>query len=240
MYDPAIIKPDTGIVRLVHAVEHCLANFYSFEPLADAAAHLIPQSDLIDHAPEQRADSSSQGSVIFSQCDKTSDLYMGISFSQPILENIFTQNPAERLSSSNINACCVVIEEVSHFHLLINRASKKHQVSQLELEWQGEIDKLLVCASFLMSQCGDAHLLPLARQIYDLSNIYTTDPAQSERYWEATRFAAQFWFGTISSAEDNNAPLLDPGLRKTLHRAYHSSWYGKLEATSRTFLRDAS
>lgn len=230
---------DFKIDRLVHAVERRLARFYSFIPLASASLHLVPQSEVQSHLPGH-AQSPSQGSVIFSQCEQTSDLFMGIAFSSAILENIGTLDPFEKLSSANINACCVVIEEVSHFHLLINRAAKGHQVSQLELEWQGEIDKLLVCALLLHEQCGDAHLLPLARQIYDYSNIYATEPAESERYWEATRFAAQFWYGAIGSAQDNNAPLQDLELRKVLRRAYASSWSGKLEATTQPTLRKAS
>jgi hypothetical protein len=230
---------DKKIGRLVHAVEQCLSRYYSFAPLTAAGLHLVPQSEVQNHLPGH-AESTAQGSVIFSQCDQTSDLFMGIAFSNAILENIQSLDPFERLSSANINACCVVIEEVSHFHLLANRAAKGHQVSHLELEWQGEVDKLLVCALFLQEQCGDAHLLPLARQIYDFSNIYVTEPTESERYWEATRFAAQFWYGAIGSVQDNNALLHDHELRKVLRRAYASSWSGKLEATARPALHKAS
>jgi len=186
----------------------------------------------------------SQGSVAFSQCSKTSDVFMGVSFAPAIMSHLASDDPLDRLSTKNLNACCVVIEEVSHFHLLVNRALRTQQVSQLELEWQGEVDKLLVCAQLLHDQCGNAHMLPLARMIYDSGIIFADENDGTNedalRYWEATRFAARFWFGAISTSPNASGILHDPDLRRLLNRAYSASWNGKLEAIAQPALRKAS
>ena len=228
---------------LIQSVESRLARYYGFEPSTSAADHLMPQSELNQHVQDRDntdMGNQQQGSVAITQCEVSSDVFLGIAFAPKILDDISLRDPAIELSTKNINAACVIIEEVSHFHLLVNRAQKNQHVSQLELEWQGEIDKLLVCAQFLQDQCGDAHMLPLARQIYDLSEIYCRNPDLTNRYWEATRLAAQFWFGALTTAANDSAPLRDPNLQKRLTRAYAASWAGKLEAVVPAAYREVS
>jgi hypothetical protein len=47
-------------------------------------------------------------------------------------------------SHDQIAAFTLVAEEVSHFHYLLHHAHQGRQVSQFELELQGDVDKLLL------------------------------------------------------------------------------------------------
>lgn len=48
-------------------------------------------------------------------------------------------------NTPQLNAFCVVAEELSHFHYFLFHASNGRPVSQLEMEIQGEIDRFLLC-----------------------------------------------------------------------------------------------
>jgi len=128
--------------------------------------------------------------------------------------------PQNNLTDHNINTLCVIIEEISHFHLLLNRFQKHLPVSQLELEWQAEMDKLIVTSEFLFIQYQSPYLLPLIRLIYDHSIIYYKE--EKSRYWEATKLAANYW--TLAFRKTNSPRQCQIELRKF----YYLPWYEKL------------
>ena len=137
------------------------------------------------------------------------------------------------LSDANLDAFCVLVEEVSHFHLIVNRAEAKLPVTKLELEWQGEVDKLLLCALLLQKQSGDPHVLPLVRRLFDEALIISDHNRQ--RYEEATRFAARFW-----KICGRNSIMLHGALQQFLNEAYRSSWQQKITSITGFELQNAS
>jgi len=224
----------SALLRLIEIVENNLALFYSFAKSANANDHIIDRDRLEQGNWPSFA---GQGAVTLAESNNSDEIFLGISFAEEVVQALGAQNPADILNSKNLNAACVVIEEVSHFHLIINRAKQGLQVSQLELEWQGEIDKLLVCGMLLHEQCGLPHLLPLARQIYDQAVIIGID---NQRYQEATKYAARFWFNAIANATSADNALFDADVRKSLMRAYGLPWNEKIAQTSRTLPKAAN
>ncbi|MBK7858759.1 MAG: hypothetical protein IPJ65_09085 [Archangiaceae bacterium] len=97
----------------------------------------------------------------------------------------------ERLEQSSpfddLNGFCEATEGVSHFMYLVRAASLDREVSLLELEAQGEIDKFASCA-LLGWQNLDARALH--EQLFDRVG-YRADLADHERwrYGEANRLA---------------------------------------------------
>ena len=87
------------------------------------------------------------------------------------------------------------------------------------------MDKLLLAALFLQRQCGDAHLLPLARRLYDGARIIAED---HELYWQATRYAARFWFALAQP--DAGARPFTRSLCSLLRLQYERPWAAKLDA----------
>ena len=214
-----------ALKAVVDRVEADLAEFYGFEPLCHAAEHLIDLDELrtvlgnqVTNLPEY----SARAAVFLSSDTNAQELFIGIHFSDSISARLDVTNPLTRLDDDNLDQFCVIVEEVSHFHLILNRVSNEQIVSKLELEWQGEIDKLLVAALTLARQCGDSHILPLARRLYDQAEIVGLD---RDLYWQATKRAARFWF-----AELRRSNTIGPELRDTLRDHYYAPLSLKIRA----------
>ena len=215
-----------ALKAVVDRVEAELAQFYGFEPLCRAAEHLIDLDELraamgdrVTNLPEF----SARAAVFLSADTRAQELFIGIHFSDSISSTLTIADPLTRLADENLDQFCVIVEEVSHFHLILNRMAHEQNVSKLELESQGEIDKLLVAALTLARQCGDSHILPLARRLYDQAEIVGGD---RELYWQATKHAARFWF-----AELRRSNMIGPELRVTLRDQYYAPSSLKIRAS---------
>lgn len=212
-----------SLPRIISEVERSLAEFYAFEPGSEAASHLVSKDELkaslgrdVEALPEFQARAG-----VFLKNERDDDLFIGIHLDESIKTRLETADPTRRLDDGNLDAFCVLVEEISHFHLILNRALDRRSVTKLELEWQGEIDKLLVCAITLKAQAGDSHVEPLARRLYDSAAIVAAD---RDLYWEATRHAARFW-----RSPDRQREPLGAAVRALLRRSYRSTWREKLE-----------
>lgn len=222
---------------VIRTVEERLARYYGFSPLATAEAHLVTRNELVhtlgDDVRAQPEWLARAGVWLVDEGRGPNELFIGLHLSEELQDRLAQHDPTAQLSDVNLDAFCVLVEELSHFHLILNRASAGRQVSKLELEWQGEIDKLLVCALVLQEQAGDPHLLPLARKLFDASTITASE--ELDRYWEATRYAARFWFDVVRDSD-----LLEGKVRDSLIRAYHASWPQKVASLEASRLPKAS
>jgi hypothetical protein len=111
------------------------------------------------------------------------------------------QNPFRKLDAHNISSFFVLIEEISHFHLIANRASSQKNVSLLELEWQGEMDKVLLSAKVLLEQTGRANF----HQLVQLTCVHSETISQDTRlYDEASHYAAAYWYRMLQQMHNLN------------------------------------
>ena len=87
----------------------------------------------------------------------------------------------------------VVVEELSHFNTFCDRAIKDQEISQLELEVQGEVDKFGVALQWL-DQRNEAHLQDEIFRILfdDLRLGGWVSEAEKARYEEAHHIARNF------------------------------------------------
>jgi len=216
------VKSVTNFAAIVRAVERRMASFYGFIPQASAVDHLLNEDQLAEALGAQSLPIG-RASVFINNNDD--ELFIGVHFSAPVVQGLIERDPTSLLDDRNLDGFCLLVEEISHFHLLLNRAAAGRKVSKLELEGQGEVDKLLLAALFLERQCGDLHLLPLARRLYDGALIVADD---QELYWQATRYAARFWFMLLQSGAEPRR--FDARLRSLLQLQYHRVWSDKLDA----------
>lgn len=86
--------------------------------------------------------------------------------------------------ASGLDGICQVIEGVSHFVYLAERARRDHPMTQLELEMQAEVDKWVVLADSIGS-------LGLRERLFE--NVRYTD--EQERYRVANSCAHRFVLG---------------------------------------------
>ncbi len=217
------MKQPTPLTGIVQSVERELAAVYRFSPRAEASDHLVDrdviQASLGDAAcelPEWQA----RGGVWL--MGDAPDLFIGIHIDESIAATLTAADPLTHLCSDNLDAFCVVVEEVSHFHMIVNRVSDGRGVSKLELECQGEIDKLLVAALLLERQSGHAHVTALARTLFDAATIVSH---QTGLYEAATRYAARWWYTAATSDA-----RLDPAALTQLRAQYKAPLAEKLTA----------
>lgn len=233
---------------VVSDVERLLASFYAFDPLSSAVSHLVSREQLKhslgDQVTSLREYQARAGVFLFEPsrhqanggveaAGEPGELFIGIHFDDSIKSIVEAADPRQCLEEKNLDAFCVLVEEISHFHLILNRAEHGLGVSKLELEWQGEVDKLLICAKTLEAQVGDPHLEVLTRKLFDVATIESD--ANYDLYWQATRYAARFWFEAV-----RKFGRLSEELRETLKRTYEASWTQKLAHMEKSQWRRAS
>lgn len=202
---------------LLQEVESELAKTYRFDLAHSASDFLASEESAQHHAPQQRA-----AVLVYQDLD---ELHLGLYLSKPIIEQILAYNPLEELSLDNLDAFCVLVEELSHFHLIANRAATHQSVSRLELEWQGEIDKVLLAGNLLLKQTGTPCFQQLTHLIFDRSVMVGTD---TDVYEEALRFAAQHWYRFLQDVKGLGAKEQWVQAKERFQPAYNRSWSEKL------------
>ena len=221
------IKKRSAIVENIAVIESLLTQFYGFE-IAHCAANFIidaKQKKLLEQSGLARTTGRAQTLV----CSNDDDLELAVYFNDDIISRLQEENPQKDLSLNNIDVFCAVVEEISHFHLLINRASYQQTISLLELELQAEVDKLLICAQVLWQQTERAHYAPLARVLFDLARFSTDEP----RYQRANHLAGEFCFRLIEQLPEHCPPMAVTEYRPLLRRFYLGTMAEKLNIISR-------
>jgi hypothetical protein len=91
-----------------------------------------------------------------------------------------------------LDALCQIIEGVSHFVYLANRAARGREATQLELEVQAEVDKYVILAASLPG-FDDRTSRQLRERLYDeVSFVHDEDTTLGERYRVANVCARRF------------------------------------------------
>lgn len=206
---------------MIQRIESELAASYDF-PIEVSAADCLTQS------PEAAAVASDHRAALILRSSPDQEvLEVGLYFRPELIASIEASNPLESLNSQNLDVFCVAVEEVSHFHLVIHRAQAKQGISLLELEWQGEVDKLLIAGRVLEQQTGDPHLPQLTRMIFDHSYCYTQ---QLELYEEAHRLAARYCYKLLPLLQNVPSRKRGAKLREACRQTYNLLWAEKLRA----------
>ena len=201
-------------------IEASIAEYYAFDLLATAPRHLVSRQQLrqvvdnVDCYPEWQT----SGAVwLDEQQDDT--VYISIHLDREVIETIANIDPYQTLSNDNINDFCVIVEEVSHFHLLVNKIHHGIALPKLELELQGEIDKIVICAELLYHQTGRCYLPPLVRKICDEAYLNEDD-----HYQQANRHVAGFFHRSLPNIEH----IKSGRLQRFLRRNYLQPWPDKV------------
>ncbi|NDE14720.1 hypothetical protein EBZ80_07305 [bacterium] len=210
---------DHKISPLICRIESILASYYGLDVILKASDCLLPVVQDTTGEPHQ-------GRVLV--LTEGEELMLGIEFSSSVADSLqrwFT--PGQVIGGNAIAALLVVIEEVSHFQLLAQRASRDLPVTQLELEWQAEVDKLVVLPELVEERGARITTMGLC---HALSSSFTLREGMSAedslRYLEATRYFTRL----VSSANLSSHDVRDPQVRTWLRRLYRMSWNNKTTA----------
>ena len=100
----------------------------------------LPQLDIHEFLLEPVPDLGRNGRVLVKEDQGASEIFLGIQFGQNLHDALMAPHSA----SLELHTLGVLAEETSHFLMLTDAASQNTQLSLLELETLGEIDKFLV------------------------------------------------------------------------------------------------
>ena len=148
------------------------------------------------------------------------ELFLGIFLSEAVAKEIssFRRWHNQPWSRDQIGAFTIATEEISHFHYLVHHAARARQVSQLELELQGEIDKFLL--TFFANYRKDERLFEaLFEQLFYHFSLATHLSAEEKaRYQAANDLAKRFIRKHARALIDQRASL--EGVFRLLRRFY--------------------
>ncbi len=154
------------------------------------------------------------------------DVSLGVVLAEEVGRHLSQRDPRVRLDTANLAPFCTLTEEVSHFVYLLFCARTDRQITQLELELQGEVDKYL-SAVFLLALQQEAispRLRALLFRHYRLSEDLTAE--QAERYRAASQLADKYC-GYLEEQFLKRARLAD--LARETRRFYRLGQREKLE-----------
>ena len=211
------------LLQSIARIENSIAAYYGFDCLASVCDYLVTREQLRAAVTEAQDHPEWQAAGAVWLDDRTSreELFIAVYFDAQIGKNLTTDDPWRQLNNANLASFCVLIEEISHFHLLLNKKARGIALPRLELELQGEIDKILICANLLYRQTGSCYLPPLLQKICDEPHLLA-----SRLYELANDHAATFFYRFLQRA----APVhtRSHSLRAFLQQNYLRPWQEKI------------
>ena len=201
--------------KVIESIEEELSQYYDFHIDNSAVNYLLSRDDLKYFMPLNNEEKVSRAQVIFSQ--ENSETFIGIHFDQSIEKKLQNSDPNIELTNDNLDAFTVVVEEISHFHLILNRIRCEQKLSHLELELQAEIDKILVSGLFLYRLSGDPHIHALKKLIIDRSIVTGND---EQLYLTSSRYAKKFWQDFLATCKSQKNCLTATDFRKFMQVNY--------------------
>lgn len=217
--------PDEGASAGVHGlllhVQRQLLSLYALDAQPPVTDFLID---------EQAAGAYPGGGSRTLVTQQGDELSLGVVLADAVTASLCGDDPRQRLHRRNLDPFCTLIEEVSHFVLLLFCAQGERTVTQLELELQAEVDKYLAALSLLSLQNDgalSARLKELLFREYRLVDSLSAERA--ERYHAASGLAFRYcrWLEHEYLRE-----LRFDDLRREARRFYRLGQAGKLERIS--------
>ncbi|NBQ52049.1 MAG: hypothetical protein EBU49_00495 [Proteobacteria bacterium] len=206
--------------EVIARIEAILADYYGFE------IELSAGDCLLAFEPGEPG-AAPQGEMLVVE---ESELYVGLKFSHSTVEQAVVFEEAAPFTAPRMAALLVIIEEVSHFHLLTQRAQFDLATTRLELEWQAEVDKLIVLPE-LAGECG-ARVVLRGLQHFMVLGFKLREgltPEESLRYLEATRYFDRLWQEKLvpQLSHGMDFGMREPVVRDKLRQLYRLPWSEK-------------
>ncbi len=120
-------------------------------------------------------------------------LAMSLFLDEAMLERLEVEAPLDQLQATSLDDFWKVIEGVSHFRCMAFKADCDREVSLLELELQGEIDKYVISLLTALAQGAPEVTRELHSRLFDNVSFHRDlDPGERERYRAANDYAARY------------------------------------------------
>ena len=137
---------------------------------------------------KERAAGAEQEALLVSENGE--ELRIGLFLAEPVLAQL-SRASSEPWTHERLSGFCAAAEGVSHFLYLAHRAGQGGQVSQLELEAQGELDKYLAVVLQLWATGRRSASKALRHRLFDRSVLKPgLAAAERDRYRLASALGA--------------------------------------------------
>lgn len=178
---------------LVQRVQSRLENIYGVSVGESAADYLIGHEDVSELLQVAETHLLPRELFLVNPNPTEDTLEIALYLNETLTTNLANNSPFDSLNSGNINDFCTLIEGVSHFVCYLHKMALEHNVSQLELELQAEIDKYVLLGLFAESGgLPRERLMELLFEDYFLHEHLSAEQAQ--RYETATDLAKRFCY----------------------------------------------
>jgi hypothetical protein len=160
--------------------------------------------------------------------ERSEDLFIGIHVNISLIETVNAHPSIDQLVSTNIglNAFLTLIEEISHFHHILNRACSNSKISRFDLELQAEVEKAIIASIVVHNAFGKSHVQEIVTLLFDHSVINGT----LTNYALASKLAERFLKENINQHGPN--VIYDPRFRKLVQKAANYNGSDKIEILS--------
>ena len=130
------------------------------------------------------------------------------------------------VEGAGLDPLCQIIEGVSHFVYIADRATRERETTQLELELQAEVDQYVVLAASIDGFDEDRSR-ELRDRLYEATYLHGADSVEGERYRVANERARRY---TARLEREFVARARYGELRAELRRFFHLNQEEKLRA----------
>lgn len=122
--------------------------------------------------------------------EEEGELFLALYLGESVLEALAQHDPREALHAGNLQAFLHLVEGVSHYRYVVDRAANQRRVTLLELELQAEIDKYVLLVQWLLAQRHRPVQMRVRALLYE-GNVFLheADSEAGERYRVAARYA---------------------------------------------------
>lgn len=180
----------------VKKIDRALKSLYNLDTPHRAERFLIHLADK-KSAPDRPCEGKLLIQEVEPEKGMDGDVNVGIYLNSPVRQSLADYEnwgPQVTWSLTQLNAFSVATEEVSHFHYLVFHSRVPRQVSQFELELQGEIDKFLLAffSNVELQSLTDLFDSLFIRFFEHYSLRADLNAAERERYTRATQGARNF------------------------------------------------
>ncbi|MFM8269312.1 MAG: hypothetical protein ACKN9V_03910 [Pseudomonadota bacterium] len=192
---------------LIGEIDAALGSLYDIDTTLKSADFISEQ----DHLKQPGA------LLIRNREPQSNDIEVAIAFNSQVKSVLHTLSTDTFLSwdLNQSRAFSVAAEEISHFRYFVFHSGKDRQVSHLELEFHGEIDKFLMF--HLLAHNFDFVFTKLFEN-FSISPVLNAE--EQERYHTANQLAREF---ILKNKNNFNTPQKFPDLLKDLRALYRMS-----------------
>lgn len=183
-------------MELIKKIQSHLEKIYGIESGVCATDYLIGENELFQLLPSNMNTSYPKELFLVNPNPEDDTLEIALFLDQNLKTNLMLNSPLESLGGENISDFCTMIEGVSHFVYYLYKASLEHDVTQLELEIQAEIDKFVLLSIFVESDLEIKHKL-LDMLFEDFNYLDSLTHEQVERYSTATQLASRYCYSLL-------------------------------------------